>query len=443
MVEFDVDDVIDERYRVIDEIGRGGMGIVLRVRDRDTKKVVALKYCPEPDRMSTRRFCREVRIMAGIDHVHVMPVLAHNEDCDPPYFTMPIARNSVADEINPAMPIDVALDIFKSMCLGVQAIHGAGSTHRDLKPQNAMRMEDGRIVIADLGLARLSDRDTTTLTQTAAFVGTRIYCAPEQLIPGGSRAADVRTDVFQLGKALYELVTGDPPALIDPALIPAGLEHIIDRATQQHPDRRYQTVGQLMDALENFIRAQDPNASVNGEFEAELERAKTLMEEDKYSSENLEKLLELIAQMTEDNNFYIEQFERIPSRLLRIMARRAPQQLERPLGKYCDAVEDVIGNYAFSHAETVAKKMKAIFDASDIAALKVLALKTTMIAAVRLHRFAAMEVYDQMLQAVTTPDVAAPVAEMLRENLDYYKRLSGRVPQAKLHAAIRQIPTGD
>ena len=443
MIVFDAGDLIDGRYEVLDEFGRGGMGVVLRVLDREEGEEVALKYCPATEEIARRRFGREVRIMAAITHPNVMPVLAQSDSYDPPYFTMPIAMGSVRDSVHNGLALDDALDIFKSICLGVQAIHGAGSTHRDLKPDNAIRMDDERIVIADLGLARLADRDTTTLTQTAAFLGTRMYCAPEQLLMGGSRTADERTDIFQLGKVLYELVTGDQPAVIDSALIPAGLEHVIDRATQQHPDRRYQTVGQLMDAVENFVRAQDPNASAHGEFDAALEQAEGLLAQDKYSSENLEKILELIGQFVDDDDYYIEQFERISSRLIGIMARMNPELLVRPLEKYCDAVENVIGGYNFAHAEIVAKKMKAAFDAGESPAIKVLAIKATMIAAVKLNRFAAMEVYDGLLKEITTAEVAAPVAEMLRENVYYYRRLAGRVPAARLHAAIRQIPTDD
>lgn len=443
MTEFDEGDLIDGRYEVIEEIGRGGMGVVLRVTDQQSGDPIALKYCPNPDSMAKRRFSREARIMASIEHPHVMPVLSYSESYDPPYFTMPIARGSIREEVDTTMPIELALEIFKSICLGVQAIHGAGSTHRDLKPDNAMRMDDGRVVISDLGLARLNVRDSTTLTQTAAFLGTRMYCAPEQLLLGGSREADERTDIYQLGKVLYELTTGDQPALIDPNLIRPGLEHIVDRATQQLPERRYQTVGQLMDAVEIFIQAQDPNVSIFGELEAALEQAESLLKEQKYNTDNLEKLLDLLVQMPDDSEPYMEQFERIRSGLLQIMARRTPQQLERPLEKYCEAVEDVIGGFNFSHAEIVAKKMKVIFDATDSPRLKVLALRATMIAAVKLNRFAAMEIYDQMLLSIKSPEVAVPVAEMLEQDIYYYSRLAGRVPEARLNPTIRQVPTSE
>lgn len=443
MIEFDAGDVIDKKYEVIDEIGRGGMGVVLHVRDRKTGNDAALKYCPLPDKMAKKRFAREVRIMASIDHEHVMPVLAHNITSKQPYFVMPIAAESLEEVISPDLELDTALHIFRSICLGVQAIHTSGSTHRDLKPQNVMRLDDDRIVVCDLGLARLADRDTTTLTQTAAFLGTRMYCAPEQLKLGGSREADARTDVYQLGKVLYELATGDEPALVDPGLIPPGLEHIIERATEQHPDRRYQTVGQLMDAVENFVRAQDPEGTAHAGFEAALAKSRSLLKKGEYDSDNLETLLELVIQLGDDDEFFLEQFDRFPRRLLRTMAQRMSDHLIRPLTRYCQVVDNVVGGYNFEYAETVAKKMKVVFDGTDRPAIKVLALKATMIAGVRLNRFAAMEVFDEMLISVKSPDLAAPVAEMLRDNVDDYRYLVGRIPEGKLHAAIRQIEIED
>lgn len=440
MAHFDVGEEIDGRYEVLEELGQGGMGVVLRVRDSSDGSEAALKYCPATETEPRRRFRREVRIMASIDHDNVMPVLDHNLTYKPPYFVMPLAASSIAAELSSGpLAENDALAIFKDMCLGVQAVHNSDSTHRDLKPDNTMRMGDGRVVISDLGLARLHERDTTVLTQTAAFLGTRMYCAPEQLLEGGSRAADPRTDIFQLGKCLYELVTGDSPALIDTTLIPSGLEHIIDRATKQHPDHRYQTVGQLMDALESYVRAKDPNASPIQEFEAALQEAKSVIREQRYSRVKFERVLDVLLHFDGDEDLFIEQFERIPRALLQVTAQKLPDRLEVPLERYCAAVEHQIGGYNFAHAETVAKKMKTVFDATDQPRLAVLAVKATMVAAVDLNRFAAMEVFDAMLLAIDSPGLAVPVAEMLQENLRYYSRLADRVPTGKLHSSIRHV----
>lgn len=431
--------IVDGRYRVIGEIDRGGMGCVVLVEDLQTGSQFALKYCPSEDEEMRRRFSREVRIMSSISHQNVMPVIDHNDRYSPPYFVMPLAARSVTDWVKENSDIEYVLEIFMGICAGVQAIHSAGYTHRDIKPQNALVMPDGRVVVTDLGLARFDERDSTALTITTMFLGTTLYCAPEQLMLGGSRDADARTDVFQLGKVLYELVSGHQPALIDEHRLPLGLGHVVVRATQQQPDRRYQSVAQLMDAVQNFIRAQDPAAAVSSQFDVLIEQARSLLESGRYEANNCEAILEVLPHLAADSEIYIEQFERVPRELLRVMADTMPQLLERPLELYCAAVEDVIGSYNFAHAEIVAERMGSVFNGASMPALKVLALKATLIAAVKLSRYAAMEAFDRMLTAVGTPDVAVPAAEMLRENRDYYHYLVGRVPEARLHAAIRAV----
>lgn len=439
MITFQAGSVIDGRFRVIDEINRGGMGCVLLVEGLQGGGQVALKYCPNEDEVIRRRFGREVRIMSSINHHNVMPVIWHNENYDPPYFVMPLAARTVADQARAYPDLKYVLDIFMGICAGVQAIHSAGYTHRDIKPHNALMMPDGRVVVTDLGLARFDERDSTALTRTTMFLGTTLYCAPEQMMLGGSRDADARTDVFQLGKVLYELVTGHQPALIDEHRLPLGLGHVVTRATQQQPDRRYKSVAQIMDAVQNFMRAQDPAAAASSQFDVIVEQARSLIESGKYDVKNCEAILETLPQLAGDSGIYTEQFERVPKDLLRVMADTMPHLLERPLELYCNAVEDVVGGYNFAHAEIVADRMSSIFNGAAGATLKITALKATLIAAVKLGRYAAMEVFDRMISSINSPDIAVPAAEMLKENREYYHHMIGRVSDARLHAAIRVV----
>src|ERR1043165_563920 len=395
-------DVIDDRFEVIDEIGHGGMGIVLRVRDRTSGSTVALKYCDENDDVFRRRFAREIRVMQMIQHDHVMPVLYANLEHEPPYFTMPIAISSLGSEIRAGMSEADTLAAFKQICLGVQGVHNSNCTHRDIKPDNALRLENGNIVVTDMGLAKIDPRDSTTLTQTVAFVGTRVYCAPEQL--GGSRDADARTDIYQLGKTLYEMITGEPPALLDMTKVPNGLAYIIDRATKNHPDQRYQTVGVLMDAIETYIRANAPDVSPDREFEAVFEQAQELLKQGKYRADNLESLIALLLRFEDDADLLTKQFERLPEELLSVMARNFPKQMQRLLETYLVAIESVLGDRGYSYGEYVATKMRIIFDNTDDARLKALTLKVTLVVAVSLNRFAAMDIFDAMLVRITRPE---------------------------------------
>jgi serine/threonine-protein kinase len=241
-------DYIDKRYKVIKELGKGGMGVVLCVEDTRYGKNVALKYCPQNNnKKSWRRFLRETRVMAAIKHPNVMPVLHRNLKYSPPYFTMPLAQQSLSNEIKMGIDKEDALALFKEICLGVQALHNVNATHRDLKLDNVMRMGDGSIVVADMGIAKLNRRET--ITQNTAFL-TQIDGAPKYLIRGGSHEADKKTDILQLGKVLYKLVTSSPQP--QTAELPAALSDIIEKATKQRSNQQYQSVGELMEAVESY-----------------------------------------------------------------------------------------------------------------------------------------------------------------------------------------------
>src|SRR5260370_37766076 len=112
------------------------------------------------------------------------------------------------------------LGVFGQICSGVGALQASGTSHRDIKPANVLRFAGGRIAVADFGLAKLDTRDSTILTQTGAFYGTFAYSAPEQHLPAGTREADVRTDICQLGKMLYHMLTGKSPVLIEHDALP-------------------------------------------------------------------------------------------------------------------------------------------------------------------------------------------------------------------------------
>ncbi len=302
-----------------------------------------------------------------------------------------------------------------------------------------MRLQNGSVVVSDLGLAKLDERDTTIITQAAQFLGTRAYCAPEQLLPGGSRDADTRTDVYQLGKTLYETLTGESPALIDQSRLPRGVGYIVERATRDQPDQRYQTVGALMDALETYIAAKQPGSSPFSAFDGALGEAEALHKTGKYNQENLEALAVLALPLAEDSKVLLDQFARIPNEVLAVMARHPPNAFVSLLVAYCTALDDVISSYHFGYAEVVAEKMHIIFSNTSESRVKALAINAALIAAVSLNRYAAMDELDSMLLSIDQTDDALAIADVLRNEVDLYRVVASRIPRAKLHAALRPL----
>ena len=436
-------DVIDGRYSVIEPVGRGGMGTVVKVEDRLDGSVLALKYC-HLDGANRARFAREARIMERITHTNVAPVLASNVDHDPPYLVMPLAERSLEDDL-PALKGNEAeaLRVFRQVCRGVQALHASGVIHRDLKPANVLRFAGGRAAVADFGLAKLDERDTTALTRTHEFRGTFAYSAPEQLLPAGTREADARTDVCQLGKMLYHMLTGLSPALIDPAAAPAGLAHVLLRATSLNPDDRYRNLGEFLDALRYYELSKEPRKHAREALENLAQQAEEGLRRRVYRSENVRSILGLLANLARHGpDGVIEGFDRVPRGLLPVMAALFPREFLPVLKDYAAAIRARVSRRKFAYAETVARRMKGVFRASNSPEIRAVALGTILVAAVELHRFAAIDVFNALLMEVQSIDLAIPIAEMLGMSAGHYQRVARQIPPDRLHPAIGELQRG-
>jgi hypothetical protein len=416
------------------------MGSVLEVEGLANGRPYALKWCRARGPW-LRRFAREVRLMARVRHPHVVPVLASDLASSPPYFVMPLALGSLDDELpRLAGCEDEALEVFRQVCLGVRAIHDSGIVHRDIKPANVLRLPSGRFVVSDLGIAKLEARDTTALTQTRAVVGTLAFLAPEQFLPDGSRRADARTDIYQLGKLLYQLLTGRPPALIEPDAMPKGLSHIVLRATSVNPDDRYPDLGEFLDALRYYRLSRDPARNAREALESLVLQAEALLRRNEYRTENLREILALLTPLDRlEPSAAIERFDRLPDGLLPVLAGEFAVGFLPVLRGYAKAVAARVAGLPFRYADQVARRMRLVFLGTSHPGIKAVALQATLIAAVELNRYAAMHAFNRLLMGVDAVEYALPVAEMLRAYAHYYAEVADGAPPDRLHPALREV----
>jgi serine/threonine protein kinase len=416
------------------------MGSVLKVERLCDGRLFALKWCRGTG-ASVRRFAREVRLMARVRHRHVVPVVDANLDADPPYFVMPLASSSLEDELPQLVGHESeSLAVFRQACLGVQALHGSGIVHRDIKPANILRFQHGRIAVADLGVSKLTARDTTVLTRTRAVVGTLAFLAPEQLLPEGSREADVRTDIFQLGKVLYRLLTGHSPAFIDANALPRGLSHILLRATSANPDDRYRDLGELLDALRYYELAKDPANNAREALENLVLQAEDLLGRAEPPGELLREILALLTPLERlEPGTAIARVDRLPDALLPILAGEYPAEFLPVLRGFVAALPARVGGFKFDYADQLARRMRGVFCAAKHPALKTLALEATLVGSVALNRFAAMDAFNRLLMSVATVEYALPIAEMLRARASAYSEVAHGAPPDRLHPAIRDV----
>lgn len=270
-------------YRVLRELGHGGMGCVLLAEDTKLKRQVALKIMLPTlaqDPLSRERFLREARAAAGIRHDHVITVYQVDEINGVPYFTMEYLKGMSLDQYlrdRGPLPVDTVLHLARQIALGLEAAHAQGLIHRDIKPANIwLETPNDRVKLLDFGLVR-SETDDTYLTQQGLIVGTPAYMSPEQ---ARGETVDFRSDLFSLGVVLYRLCTGKqpfsgpsyvavltaivvdtppPPRSVNPGL-PEALDRVIVRLLEKDPARRYSSASELLTALKS-ISPTTPNPS--------------------------------------------------------------------------------------------------------------------------------------------------------------------------------------
>jgi tetratricopeptide (TPR) repeat protein len=271
-------------YRVLEEIGRGGMGVVYRAHDEQLDRDVALKVLPTgllADENARRRFRREALALAKLNHPNVGVVYEFGDQGGIDFLVMELVSGISLDAKLAAgpMPEKEILRLGAQFADGLEASHAKGILHRDLKPGNLRLATDGRLKILDFGLAQSMESDTddatASLTQAKEFSGTLRYMAPEQLRGG---KADVRTDIYSAGAVLYEMATGKRvfgdvtgPVLVGAILeklpsspsswnrtISPALESVILKAIDKDPDRRYQSARELRVDLERIGTGTNP-----------------------------------------------------------------------------------------------------------------------------------------------------------------------------------------
>ncbi len=199
---------MSERFELLERVGRGGMGTVWRARDRETGATVALKILHEQftdDPYFVERFAREVEVSQRIDSPHVVRTIGFGVRDGRPYMVMEYVEGPSLQGVlreRGAMPWSEAKGVIRQLAMGLQAVHGAGVVHRDVKPSNALIAPDGTVKLADFGIAKALD--LTALTGASTTMGTPAYMAPEG-------AASAGADVYGLGCVAFELLTGRPP----------------------------------------------------------------------------------------------------------------------------------------------------------------------------------------------------------------------------------------
>jgi serine/threonine protein kinase len=272
-------------YRVTELVGSGGMGVVYKAQDLKLSRTVALKFLhmnPAPTPMAIDRFMREARTASSLNHPGICTIYEVNEHEGRPFIAMELLEGQTLSQVLTAGPLEMSLllRLATQIADALDAAHGRGILHRDIKPPNIFLTSRGQAKILDFGLAKSSLAPNSELTlaptevvTTAVGVamGTIAYMSPEQAC---GQELDARSDLFSFGVVLYEMATGrqtfqgstvavvfdailnrQPPAPIElNATVPGGLERVIGRALEKDREFRYQSAAVMRDELDAVLR---------------------------------------------------------------------------------------------------------------------------------------------------------------------------------------------
>lgn len=270
------------KYQIGERVGRGSMAEVYKAFHPYLERYAAVKvlhsFLSEGENFLAR-FQREAKAIAALEHPNIIQIYDMDTE-DTLYFMVmefvegDTLKNYLAQSENP-LPISEAAYIFRKVASALGYAHEQGMLHRDIKPANILLGKDGRVVLADFGIARiLSD---TQFTATGALVGTPAYMSPEQ---GRGTSVSAASDIYALGILLYEMLTGQVPFDADTPIdiirqhvhvpfpspratrseLPEVLEEVIVKATQKDPDQRFQTVSEMVGALDMVPDAFPPKS---------------------------------------------------------------------------------------------------------------------------------------------------------------------------------------
>jgi serine/threonine-protein kinase len=277
------------RYQLIEELGRGGMGVVYKAEDTKLKRTIALKFLPSelthiPDVKD--RFMREAQAAAALDHPNICTVYEFDEAEEKTFISMAYVEGQSLRKKLESGPLELeeALRIALQVAEGLKIAHKRGVVHRDIKSANIMVTEDNQAKIMDFGLARMTGG--TLITQEGMTMGTVAYMSPEQ---ARGEKVDHRTDIWSFGVVLYEMFTGQlpfkgehdqgvvysilnekPKPITDlRSEVPVSIGQVVDKTLEKNPDERYQQIDELLDDLKSISAGIVPE-----EIKARLRKAK-------------------------------------------------------------------------------------------------------------------------------------------------------------------------
>lgn len=406
------------KYSRITSIGHGGFGEVWSVKRESDGEIFAAKWArADLDDDLKARFVREVRIISSLDHPNIVKILARRLDKPPLWYVMPLYRHSLDSELTALVGDELRIQTVMAGVLdGVEYAHGQGVIHRDLNPRNVLMNDDGDVVIADFGLGRLIDSETTRKTLTGDQMGTPLYEAPEQT--SDVKDTDDRCDIYSLGRMIYAMFTGPLRSLHqDLSQVPPMMARIIVRCTQHDRTKRFESVSDLKKAWNAYFdnAAREVGAGDLQALFAEAVTAGTLPAAD------ARRLAELLSQENRGGADFVQDIVmKLTPALISDMWRENPGAMEHVLDEFLTIVASQ--SWGFSYTDRIADHVKALFGRIQDAELRATMISAVMQLGLHHNRWHVIEIFAELMYLPKTHEERTALVLALGEVPDRTRR---------------------
>jgi serine/threonine protein kinase len=257
----------------------------------------------------------------------------------------------------------------------------------------------------------------------------------------GTKNADRRGDIYQLGKMLYKILTGENPILIETRALPSALTYIISKATKDNPDDRFQNVSELMDAVNNYIASLQVESNPIKSYESHIKTSKYLLNQEKYDQSVIKEILRILYSSKDNEVQFFEFFDKIPLELIKKMVSDFKEEFNQVFHEYTEKMFDYISNnhLGFAYVETIAKLMRVIYQTSSDVNIKKDALKNNLTSSVYYNRYYAMDIFDELLLSIKDEKEAKVIALMLIEEKKWFEERIEVLPYKDIHTEIQGV----
>lgn len=399
-----------------------------------------LKKLVQLDDDSIGRFKREVRYLTKLDHPIIVKAVGYNLQEEPYFYSMMKYQSSLKNVI-PQLSTDYSrlLLVFNNILDGLEYLHNEGYYHRDLKPANVLYNSDSDLVLCDLGLCVNSNSDDSSrLTITHMGAGTKYYCSPEQ--ETDLRSVDQRTDIYSIGKMIYEAFTGCKPPVLDFNQLPAAIQYVVKKSTKENRDDRYETISVLRQHFNNAMEllingsSQDDLLTVINE----INRLDTLDIVFVDHNHIVDKLAHLLSRISGDEQFQ-EILMSISGNSFNVLEFKYPDLVKSLMFEFIQSINSQ--RWPFTYTDTLANKYEEIFINIKDTDIKGDILKGVLSLGVGHNRWYVMYKFITMLAEIKDDPEAHSIYHILSSESYELKRIYETISIEidSLHPVIRRL----